>query len=808
MSKLPPIKSSRTPTPKSLNNDRDTLNTSTPNNTTNDPSLYLPNYTQRSPFVYETKLNHLETKLINLEQTNASLLNKINQLESVNHDKFYALESKINISSKTTQKQPNLNVNTDNNKEISQLKLKLEFIENLIQKQTQWKKEERLSDIDQQRKMLTTITEKISETIKLEVSERLKSEMTSQMFNTNLINKYDTEIEALRNDITQMASELRVDIAHTNSECVDRNEKVSRYIDDQIASSSCGNNTSTKNLQNFISKLTEQVKNNLQNQNIQNQQFGERLSKLEIFLPQFKNDTFDFLNKIEQRIVTKLREVKQYAEMNIVKSYNEINQRINSQSENIDKNFVNVQNFLENLLKQMNSTFEETRTSNSTALKSIVEDLESLANRIYQDENAIATLTQANKDLKENVENKISMIAGEVGVELTNQRIVFDISNQIFGEKIEIFRKFLLQTKSDMSVGLNEMNKISEDSYDLLVGRINSIQEIVTSLAEKNDNKINVLKEMEDQIVVRQIMNESLCKIEEKLLIDEINKMKDVQHFLHGNNNDFQRELGDLQEKVNMMKSESTGSISNVEKLLNEKNLREIERDISDVMESMIKNVELDACERRLKGEINTVQNGLNELKNEFDNSNENNKKVEEENSSKSQEIVVKELIKDMIVNVEIENIYSYLSKSKKEEPKPSLNAEELEALNRKILENNETTKKVLVDYANIIDVKIGNAMEKIKKQNIDMWTNSVQMSNKLSNPEEIRKIINSVPPVVIPLSQTMKAILELGFDHENPTAFVPEEMQTKKKIEEERYGNTEMNKPLLGNNKNKNAKK
>ena len=53
-----------------------------------------------------------------------------------------------------------------------------------------------------------------------------------------------------------------------------------------------------------------------------------------------------------------------------------------------------------------------------------------------------------------------------------------------------------------------------------------------------------------------------------------------------------------------------------------------------------------------------------------------------------------------------------------------------------------------------------------------------------------------------------MKAILELGFDHENPTAFVPEEMQTKKKIEEERYGNTEMNKPLLGNNKNKNVKK
>ena len=285
--------------------------------------------------------------------------------------------------------------------------------------------------------------------------------------------------------------------------------------------------------------------------------------------------------------------------------------------------------------------------------------------------------------------------------------------------------------------------------------------------------------------------------------------MKDVQHFLHGNNNDFQRELGDLQEKVNMMKSESTGSISNVEKLLNEKNLREIERDISDVMESMIKNVELDACERRLKGEINTVQNGLNELKNEFDNSNENNKQLEEETSSKSQEIVVKELIKDMIVNVEIENIYSYLSKPKKEEkPKPSLNAAELEALNRKILENNETTKKVLVDYANIIDVKIGNAMEKIKKQNIDMWTNAVQMSNKLSNPEEIRKIINSVPPVVIPLSQTMKAILELGFTHENPTALVPEEMQTKKKIEEERYGNTEMKKPSLGNNKNKNAKK
>ena len=79
--------------------------------------------------------------------------------------------------------------------------------------------------------------------------------------------------------------------------------------------------------------------------------------------------------------------------------------------------------------------------------------------------------------------------------------------------------------------------------------------------------------------------------------------------------------------------------------------------------------------------------------------------------------------------------------------------------------------------------------MEKIKKENIDMWTNAVTVANTVTAPEEIKKIVKSVPPVVLPMSSTLKAIMEVGFEHDNPKPFVKEVKDTKKKIEEERYG-------------------
>ena len=158
----------------------------------------------------------------------------------------------------------------------------------------------------------------------------------------------------------------------------------------------------------------------------------------------------------------------------------------------------------------------------------------------------------------------------------------------------------------------------------------------------------------------------------------------------------------------------------------------------------------------------------------------------------------VNAIVNEMVTKVEFENVYSAINSMQtsmetlKEEIPPKKDTatlNELEALKVKIQEGNETTKKVLVDYAGVIDTKISNAMEKIKKENIDMWTNAVTVANTVTAPEEIKKIVKSVPPVVLPMSSTLKAIMEVGFEHDNPKPFVKEVKDTKKKIEEERYG-------------------
>ena len=99
-----------------------------------------------------------------------------------------------------------------------------------------------------------------------------------------------------------------------------------------------------------------------------------------------------------------------------------------------------------------------------------------------------------------------------------------------------------------------------------------------------------------------------------------------------------------------------------------------------------------------------------------------------------------------------------------------------------------------------MIDNKINSVIEKFKKENIDMWTNAVQLSQKYTQPEEIKKLISEVPPAIIPAEQSKQDIMNLNYEHENPKPFVGDLDNIKDKVEEERYGKSSSK----GNSKNK----
>ena len=86
------------------------------------------------------------------------------------------------------------------------------------------------------------------------------------------------------------------------------------------------------------------------------------------------------------------------------------------------------------------------------------------------------------------------------------------------------------------------------------------------------------------------------------------------------------------------------------------------------------------------------------------------------------------------------------------------------------------------------------------------MWTNSISLGQKMNSPEEIKKLIKEIPPVIMPLDETLQKIMNLTFGYQNPQPFIPDLYENEKQIDEENYG-----KIILDNNdkdKDKDKKK
>ncbi len=151
--------------------------------------------------------------------------------------------------------------------------------------------------------------------------------------------------------------------------------------------------------------------------------------------------------------------------------------------------------------------------------------------------------------------------------------------------------------------------------------------------------------------------------------------------------------------------------------------------------------------------------------------------------------------VTQMITNTEIENIYNLINSIKKLKLEAKPEDINLDKVFKLIEENNEITKKALANYSDIIDNKVNNILEKIKKDNIDMWENSISLGQKINTPEEIKKLIQEVPPVISPLNETLQKIMDLNFKFPEPKPFIPDLYENEKIIDEQNYGKIMFNK-------------
>ena len=162
--------------------------------------------------------------------------------------------------------------------------------------------------------------------------------------------------------------------------------------------------------------------------------------------------------------------------------------------------------------------------------------------------------------------------------------------------------------------------------------------------------------------------------------------------------------------------------------------------------------------------------------------------------------------VTQIITNTEIDNLYELINKIKSTKFEAKIEDKNLEKVFKLIEDNNEVTKKALANYTDILDNKLNTALERIKQDNINMWENSISLGQKVNTPEEIRKLIQEIPPVISPLDETLQKIMDLNFKHPEPRPFIPDLYENEKNIDEQNFGKIVIN-PKKEENKNEEIK-
>jgi len=797
MSKLPRITSTRT-----SNNNTEIDSTNGVNDTKEEQNLILPNINQdndliRNPLVLNTKINQLETKLLSLEQNYEFVFNKITQDEI----KINNLENKQNNNHINNNPYSSINNKQTSNdsasifeRNIGIMNNKIKYIEQMLKNDQELRVSEKQKELDFNKTLLNKINSSLTNTIQLEVEQRFKADLMQKNSNMKEIDALQRQINNLKAQLEQMQINILKRIEENNNECSERNQNLAKYVDIRLDDENITKDS--KELKKFLEKLMDQIKNNMTNQNMTNDYNEKRVKKVEEKLSETIKEIYDFLGKIENKLSNKIKYLKKYFEINTLNNNNLMESNIRQVIKNLEKNMA----FLSGeLISNQNHTiieFQNIHKNMKFQNQAIVSDLENLLKHQTQLENILINRYKELDHINKNFFNKIALFESKLDIGLTNEKILRNCDNDKIKREIENVSGNISNTNQVLFTDLNKL--IQENTYK--DDKINKKFKKIENDIIKNNNSISQIEVDLGETLTKLIMNEITQLAVEEKINGELNRVKLFERSISNNREDINK----LNDRI-VDAFKSLGGISKqgdkINDMIKEKEMRD---DVDNLMMKMLQECSvLEAKEEAMNNinnlskrmiENNDKQNSnIKEVKNDIIEINKKNdekiKMLEENINSSITGSNINKSLTQMITNAEIDNLYEIINNINKNKSDSKIDDKVIEKILKQIEDNNDVTKKALANYSDIIDNKVNKTLEKVKQDNIDMWTNSISLGQKMNSPEEIKKLIKEIPPVIMPLDETLQKIMNLTFGYQNPQPFIPDLYENEKQIDEENYG-------------------
>ena len=736
-----------------------------------------------NPYVMESKIKDLEAKLSNLEQTNQMLIERLN-----NNERNFQIQLKQIQVSNLEEKENRYkaekvisNISEQNNANSNDLNLKINMLQEALVKGENEKMLQRQNDLESQKYLIGKLTEKITKTVKSEVEARYKADMDGKIFSQKINNKFENSLDILKKEIEEITNQTRAEMQNISRECSERTHNVSKYIDKQISEAIFGKGSANEELKNFVKKLTEQVKSGLTLISQKNEMMEHRMDSWEKKEKENKKDILKLMNDMEQRLLKKAKDVKLFSEVNISRHDAFLEKNIDNIMLKLDKNIQFLAGQLIETRNKVNQRFEKIFQDHHYQFKIICEDLQKICERIYKYEDNLKKYENSYNETRDKVYKYMADTYARNDIHIIQERILHTIECNFMQEEINKLNYDIRKNGADFNENLNDFMTKTRDNVQEINGKLREQKNSLIEMGDRNLEMFDKVDREREVIEVHQIMNEMITRVDNAMMIDSLQESKNTEFKImetlqeHKINitdsikeiNVNKKDISALNNKVNNLEgrmNESNQNMKNMDQRMNvmkeESNELDIKEGVAKVMENMLNFVENAITKEKMDkmGEydfnsmrktIITMEEQISILSGttaEIDTMHKDIQKLYEETETLKNKPKGGDDIKlatiQMLNNVEFENIYSILNSGN--------------------LANGQSGGEN-VNYSEMMENKINKALEKIKDDNEKMWINVVQMKDKVTDPEEIKKILNQVHPAIVNSSDASKIIDEVG---------------------------------------------
>ena len=735
-----------------------------------------------NPYIMDQKIKDLESKLTTMEKTNQILLERIN-----NNERNFQLQLKQLQANNLEERENRFkaekvinNISEQNNANSNDLNIKLNMLQEALVKGDTEKQLQRQNDLESQKYLIGKLTEKITKTVKSEVEARYKADMDGKIFSQKINNKFENSLDILKKEIEEITNQTRAEMQNISKECSERTHNVSKYIDKQITEAIYGKGSANEELKNFVKKLTEQIKSSLTLISQKNEMMEKRMDNWEKRESDNKKDLIKLMNSMEQRLLKKAKDVKSFAELNITSHDKFLERQISDITLKLEKNISFLAGQLIDTRNKINQRFEKIFQDHHNQFKTICDDMQEICNRIYKYEDNLKQYEKKYNESSLKIYKYMADTYARHDVHIIQERILHSIECNFMQEEINKLNSDLRENGVEFKENLNNFMTETRDTVQVINVKIKEQKDSMIEMGDKTLAMFDKVVREKETMEVTQIMNEMVTKVDNLMMLDSIRQSKQTEFMITENLEEHKRNITDSINEINNNKmsivninnkikniekkmEESGQNMSEMEQRMNlmkaESNELEIKEGVAKVMETMLINVENAITKEKMdkmgEYDFNSMRKSLITLEEqisilsgtttEIETMQKDIQKLYEETETLKNKPKGGDDIKlatiQMLNNVEFENIYSILNSG-------NLAAGQSGGEN--------------INYSEMMENKINKVLEKIKDDNEKMWINVVQMKDKVTDPEEIKKILNQVHPAIVNSSDASKIIDEV----------------------------------------------